>query len=157
LKYIEGYGLTETMAAVLFNPSEHPKAQCGGLPMFNTAAFIADPASVEGLPQGEIGEILVSGDQLFSGYWNQPEADAQVYIEINGPTSMGTGDLGYVDKDVYFFIVARLKRVINASGFKVWPAEVESVLYQHPGVQEACVIASKDVQRGETAKAIIVS
>src|SRR5699024_10128483 len=68
LKYIEGYGLTETMAAVLFNPPEHPKAQCGGLPMFNTAAFIADPASVEGLPQGEIGEILVSGDKLFSGY-----------------------------------------------------------------------------------------
>ena len=69
---------------------------------------------------------------------------------------MRTGDLAYVDDEGYYFFVDRLKRMINAAGFKVWPAEVEALLYQHPAIQEACVIAAKDARRGETVKAVVV-
>ena len=96
------------------------------------------------------------GPQVFLGYWNKPEDSAQVFIEIDGKRFLRTGDLGRIDEDGYFFMVDRLKRMINASGFKVWPTEVESLMYQHPAVQEACVIGAKDAHRGETVKAVIV-
>ena len=75
---------------------------------------------------------------------------------IDGKEFFRTGDLGYVDEEGYFFLVDRLKRMINASGFKVWPAEIEAQMYQHPAIQEACVIAAKDAHRGETVKAVVV-
>lgn len=77
-------------------------------------------------------------------------------IELDGKTFLKTGDLGKVDEDGYFFMVDRLKRMINASGYKVWPAEVELMLYQHPAIQESCIIAARDQHRGETVKALIV-
>ena len=77
-------------------------------------------------------------------------------VEIDGKRFFRTGDLARTDEDGYFFLVDRLKRMINASGFKVWPAEVESMLYQHPAVQEACIIAARDPHRGETVKAVVV-
>jgi fatty-acyl-CoA synthase len=77
-------------------------------------------------------------------------------VELDGKRFFRSGDLGKMDEDGYFFIVDRLKRMINASGFKVWPTEVENLMYQHPAVQEACVIAAKDAHRGETVKAVIV-
>ncbi len=96
------------------------------------------------------------GPQVFLGYWNKPEDTAQAFVEIDGKRFFRSGDLGRMDEDGYFFMVDRLKRMINASGFKVWPTEVESLMYQHPAVQEACIIGTKDAHRGETVKAVIV-
>jgi fatty-acyl-CoA synthase len=104
----------------------------------------------------ETGEIVVHGPQVMQGYWNDPEADAQAFIEIGGKRFLRTGDLARVDADGYFFMVDRLKRMINASGFKVWPAEVEALMYQHPDIKEVCVIGARDPRRGETVKAMVV-
>ncbi len=90
------------------------------------------------------------------GYWRQPKATEDAFIQIDGKRFLRTGDLAYIDDEGYFFFVDRLKRMINAAGFKVWPAEVEALLYQHPAIHEACVIASKDPRRGETVKALVV-
>ena len=81
---------------------------------------------------------------------------AQAFTEIDGKHFFRSGDLGYMDEEGFFFFTDRLKRMINASGFKVWPAEVESMMYQHPAVQECCIIAARDAYRGETVKAVIV-
>ncbi|HWP17853.1 MAG TPA: long-chain fatty acid--CoA ligase [Burkholderiaceae bacterium] len=156
LKYGEGYGLSETMAATHANPPDAPKEQCLGIPFFDVDARIVDPTTLQELPRGETGEIIVHGPQVMLGYWNQPQATAEAFVEVDGKRFLRTGDLAYVDADGYFFFVDRLKRMINAAGFKVWPAEVEAMLYQHPAVQEACVIAAKDPRRGETVKAVIV-
>ena len=99
---------------------------------------------------------MTHGPQVFLGYWNKPQDSAQAFIEIDGKRFLRTGDLGRVDEDGYFFMVDRLKRMINASGFKVWPTEVESLMYQHPAVLEACVIGASDAYRGETVKAFVV-
>ena len=90
------------------------------------------------------------------GYWKRPDADKEVFIERDGLRFLRTGDLGYVDEEGYYFIVDRLKRMVSVSGFKVWPAECEAILYRHPAVQECCVIAAPDAYRGETVKAYIV-
>ena len=90
------------------------------------------------------------------GYWQRPEDSEQAFVDLEGRRFFRTGDLGHVDDGGYFFIADRLKRMINASGFKVWPAEVENLLFSHPAVQEACVIAARDDYRGETVKALIV-
>jgi fatty-acyl-CoA synthase len=105
---------------------------------------------------GEQGEIIVHGPQLFRGYWNNPEATEQAFITVGGKRFLRTGDLGYRDQVGYFFITDRVKRMINASGYKVWPAELEALMYRHPGIQEVCVISSRDSYRGETVKALVV-
>jgi fatty-acyl-CoA synthase len=156
LPYIEGYGLSETMAPSHINPPHRPKRQCGGIPFFNTDARVLDVESFRELGPGQVGEIVVRGPQVFRGYWKQPEATAQCFIEHDGERFFRTGDLGYYDEEGYFFITDRLKRMINCAGFKVWPAEVEAMLYAHPAIQEACVIGAKDDYRGETVKAVIV-
>jgi fatty-acyl-CoA synthase len=156
ITYVEGYGLTETIGATHLNPPDHAKQQCLGVPIFDTEARVVDPATLRELPPGEIGEILLHGPQVFLGYWNKPEDTAQVFVELDGKRFFRSGDLGRMDEDGYYFIVDRLKRMINASGYKVWPTEVESFMYQHPAVQEACIIGCKDAHRGETVKAVIV-
>ena len=156
LPYVEGYGLSETMAPTHINPPHRPKRQCGGIPIFNTDARIIDPETRAELGVGEVGEIIVEGPQVFKGYWRQEDATREAFIEHDGKRFFRTGDLGYHDEEGYFFITDRLKRMINASGFKVWPAEVEAMLYAHPGIQEACVIGAPDGYRGETVKAVIV-
>lgn len=156
IKYREGYGMSETMAATHSNPPGRPKEQCLGVPLFDVVARVVEPGGTGELPPGETGEIVVHGPQVMLGYWNQPEASAEVFVEIDGKRFLRTGDLAYVDEEGYFFFVDRLKRMINAAGFKVWPAEVEAMLYHHPATQEACVIAAEDPRRGETVKAVIV-
>jgi fatty-acyl-CoA synthase len=156
ITYVEGYGLTETMAATHINPSDHPKKQCLGIPIYGVDARIIDPATLKELLPGEVGEIVMHGPQVFLGYWQRPEDTAQVFLELDGKQFFRSGDLGRMDEDGYFFMVDRLKRMINASGFKVWPTEVEALMYQHPAVQEACIIGAKDAHRGETVKAVIV-
>ena len=156
LPYVEGYGLSETMAPTHINPSHRPKRQCAGIPIFDTDARVLDVETFQEKGPGEVGEIVVRGPQVFKGYWRQEQATREAFVEHDGARFFRTGDLGYYDEDGYFFITDRLKRMINASGFKVWPAEVEAMLYEHPAVQEACVIGSPDGYRGETVKALVV-
>ncbi|MDB5886136.1 MAG: long-chain fatty acid--CoA ligase [Polaromonas sp.] len=156
LRFAEGYGLTETAAPSHSNPPDATKQQCLGIPFMSTDARVIDPLTLQEMPQGEHGEIVMCGPQNFSGYWKQPQATAAAFIEIDGKSFFRSGDLGHVDEDGYFFITDRLKRMINASGFKVWPAEVESLMFRHPAIQEACVISTRDPYRGESVKAVIV-
>ena len=156
LPFVEGYGLSETMAPSHINPPHRPKRQCGGIPFYNTDARVLDIESMKELEPNQVGEIVVHGPQVFQGYWKQPEATAQAFLEHDGKRFFRTGDLGYYDDEGYFFITDRLKRMINCSGYKVWPAEVEAMLYAHPAIQEACIIGSRDAYRGETVKALVV-
>jgi fatty-acyl-CoA synthase len=156
LTFAEGYGLTETAAPSHANPPERAKLQCLGIPIFGVDSRVVDPATLQELPAGEVGEIVIHGPMVFKGYWGHPEATAAAFIEIDGKPFFRTGDLGRMDDEGYFFIVDRLKRMINASGYKVWPSEVELLLFKCPAVQEACVIAAKDAYRGETVKAVVV-
>jgi fatty-acyl-CoA synthase len=156
LPFVEGYGLSETMAPTHINPPHRPKRQCGGIPFYNTDARILDIDTKKELEPNRVGEIIVRGPQVFRGYWKQPEATAQAFMEHDGERFFRTGDLGYYDEEGYFFITDRLKRMINAAGFKVWPAEVEAMLYAHPAIQEACVVGARDAYRGETVKALVV-
>ena len=156
LEFCEGYGLTETAAPTHSNHPSRPKRLCLGIPMCNTESRVIDPDTLKELGPGETGEIVSSGPQVFTGYWNNPEATRDAFIEIDGKRFFRTGDLGRYDEDGYFFMVDRLKRMINASGFKVWPAEVELMMFGHPDIQEACVIGAQDAYRGETVKAVVV-
>jgi fatty-acyl-CoA synthase len=156
LQYMEGYGLSETIAATHTNPPQLLKQQCLGIPLFGVDSRIVDPVTMATLPPGEVGEIIMNGPQVFEGYWNDPAKTAEAFTEIDGKRFFRSGDLGYMDEDGFFFFTDRLKRMINASGFKVWPAEVEAMMYQHPAVQECCIIAARDPYRGETVKAVIV-
>ncbi|OYD06476.1 long-chain fatty acid--CoA ligase [Paludifilum halophilum] len=156
VRYVEGYGLSETMAQTHFNPPDSPKLQCLGIPSFGVDARIVDLETLEERGAGEEGEIVVHGPQVFKGYWNRREETEQAFITLEGKLFLRTGDIGRYDEDGYFFIVDRAKRMINASGYKVWPTEVESILYQHPKVQSACVVGAPDPRRGETVKAYVV-
>lgn len=156
LDYIEGYGLSETIAATHINPVDHPKPQCLGIPVFDVDSRVVDPETLAELGPDETGEIVIAGPQVFLGYWNRPEETAQVFFERDGKRFFRTGDLGYYDEEGYFFLVDRLKRMINASGYKVWPSEIEAMMYAHPGIREVCIIATPDAHRGETVKAVIV-
>ena len=156
LTFAEGYGLTETAAPSHANPPERAKLQCLGIPIFAVDSRVVDPLTLKELPIGEVGEIITRGPMVFKGYWKHPEATAEAFVEFDGRQFFRTGDLGRMDEEGYFFMTDRLKRMINASGFKVWPAEVEMLLYKHPSVQEACIIAAKDAYRGETVKAVVV-
>lgn len=156
LRYAEGYGLTETAAPSHNNPPDRPKQQCLGIPFVSTDARVIDPETLRELPPGEAGEIVVHGPEVFDGYWQRPEATAAAFIDIDGKRFFRTGDLGRVDDEGYFFITDRLKRMINASGYKVWPAEVEALMFRHPAIAEACVIGTRDAYRGESVKAVVV-
>lgn len=156
LSYVEGYGMSETIAQTHVNPPDRPKRQCLGIPVCDVDSRIIDPETGEEKGPGEVGEIIMHGPQVMREYWNNPEATAEAFIERDGKRFLRSGDLGYYDEDGYFFMVDRLKRMINASGFKVWPSEVESMLYGHPAIQEVCVIATPDPKRGETVKAVVV-
>ena len=156
LSYVEGYGMTETMSPTHLNPVDAPRFGSIGIPIGQTVAFVVDPETLDRVPAGMVGEIVVAGPQVIAGYWRNPEADLEAFVDIDGLRMLRTGDLGYVDPDGYFHVVDRLKRMINASGFKVWPAEIEEVLFGHPAVQQCCVIGAPDPYRGETVRAVIV-
>ncbi len=156
LDYLEGYGMSETIAPTHINPLERPMKQCLGIPIFDTDARVVDPITLAELPPGEVGEIIVHGPQVMQGYWKNPSATESSFVTIDGKRFLRTGDLARTDEHGYFYMVDRLKRMINASGFKVWPAEVEALMYAHPAIQEVCVIAAKDERRGETVKAVVV-
>ncbi len=156
LRFAEGYGLTETAAPSHSNPPDHSKKQCLGIPFMSVDARVVNPDTLEEVPQGESGEIVMSGPQVFKGYWKRPDATAAAFFERDGKSFFRSGDMGRVDEEGYFFMTDRLKRMINASGFKVWPAEVEALMFRHPAIQEACIIATRDAYRGESVKAVVV-
>lgn len=156
ITYNEAYGLTETASFLHCNPLDRNKRQCIGVPTFGVDTRIVDPATLAELPQGETGELVTRGAQVMLGYWNNPQADDEAFFMLDGQRYFRTGDLGRVDDEGYFYVTDRLKRMINVSGYKVWPAEVENTLYGHPAVHEACVIGVPDASRGETVKALLV-
>jgi fatty-acyl-CoA synthase len=156
LRYAEGYGLTETAAPSHNNPPDAPKQQCLGIPFMSVDARVVDPDTLQEMPQGEAGEIIICGPSVFSGYWKRPDATEAAFITLEGQRYFRSGDLGRVDEDGYSFITDRLNRMINASGFKVWPAEVEALMFRHPAIAEACVISTLDAYRGESVKAVVV-
>jgi fatty-acyl-CoA synthase len=156
LFYNEAYGLTETAAFLHANPVARGKRQCLGMATQGVESRIIDPQTLQELPQGEVGELVTRGAQVMQGYWRNPQANLDAFIELDGHRYFRTGDLALVDEEGYFFMRDRLKRMINASGYKVWPAEVENTLYEHPAIQEACVIAIPDATRGESVMALLV-
>lgn len=152
-RLIEGYGLTEASPVTHANPIWGTrKIGAIGLPLPGTDARIVHVETGETLPTGEMGELAVRGPQVMQGYWNRPQETSSVLKD----GWLHTGDLAVMDEDGFFTIIDRMKDVIIAGGFNVYPREVEEALYEHPGVQHAAVIGVKDSYRGETVKAFIV-
>jgi len=151
---IEAYGLTEAMAAPVFSPARGMKKNGSvGLPGTDVELRIVDAEEGnEALPAGEVGEILIRSPQIMTGYWNNPEETALVLRD----GWIHTGDLGYLDEDGYLFVVDRKKDVIKASGFQIWPREVEEVIATHPSVLEVGVAGVPDDYQGEAVKAWVV-
>lgn len=153
-KLVEGYGLSET------SPITHSNLIWGnrvkgsiGIPWPNTDAKIISIETEEDLPIGEIGEIVVKGPQVMKGYWNKPNETTEV---LSDEGWLKTGDLGYMDKKGYFYIVDRKKEMIIAGGFNVYPREIEEILYKYEKIKEVAVVGVKDEYRGETVKSFIV-
>lgn len=159
IRYMEGYGMTETASMLMANPLHRPKRQCLGIPTFGVSAMVVDPITLESYPEGKTldsGELWVAGEQVSPGYWDNDAANAASFVLRGGKRWLRTGDLVVRDEDGYYFLVDRLKRMINVGGYKVWPTEVESLLHRHPAVQEACVIAAPHPTRGEQVRAMVV-
>jgi long-chain acyl-CoA synthetase len=152
-RVIEGYGLSESSGVVSCNPyAGEGKLGTIGQPIPGTRVRLVDKEDpTRPPPTGEPGEILVSGPQIMKGYWNRPDADAEVFVD----GWLRTGDVGQIDDDGFIHIVDRLKDMIAVSGFKVFPSQVEAVLYQNPAVKEALVIGVPDAYRGEQPRAYV--
>jgi long-chain acyl-CoA synthetase len=150
---VEGYGLTETAPVVTCNPlAGVNKAGSVGVPVPGTVVEIVDlddPSRI--LAQGGRGEVVVRGPQVMAGYWRKPEATASVL----GEHGLRTGDVGYLDEEGYLFLVDRLKDIIIAGGYNVYPRLVEEAIYQHPKVAECIVLGVPDPYRGQTVKAYV--
>ncbi|MGH8072037.1 MAG: long-chain-fatty-acid--CoA ligase [Candidatus Entotheonellia bacterium] len=149
---VEGYGLTETSPLTHANPIHKAKLGSIGIPIADTDAKIVDLETGADLPVGEPGELVIRGPQVMKGYWHRSEATAAA---MTGGW-FHTGDVAQMDGDGYFLIVDRMKDQINTAGFKVWPREVEEVIYGHPAVQMVAVIGVDDAYRGEAVKAFVV-
>ncbi len=153
---IEGYGLSEASPVTHANPLDKELRKVGsiGLPMPSTDCRIVDlDDRTKILPPGEVGELSVKGPQVMKGYHNRPDETADVLTEDGW---LLTGDIAKMDKDGWTYIVDRKKDLINASGYKVWPRDVEEVLFEHPKIREAAVVGVPHPTRGETVKAFIV-
>jgi len=151
-KIVEGYGLTEASPACSFNMLDRPqKPGSIGMAITGTIIKIVDKKGIE-VPHGEVGELIVKGDNVMQGYYKDKVATASVIKD----GWLYTGDLGKMDDDNYIFLTGLKKRMIITSGFNVYPKEVEDVLNLHPAVKNARIIAKKDLMRGEIVKAEIV-
>ncbi len=152
------YGLTETTSPCIITPlgmrapvDSATQALSVGLPIPGSVVKVHDAQTGVVLPAGEVGEIVAKGPMVVPGYWNNPAETAKAIKD----GWLFTGDVGKMDENGWFYIVDRKKDLINVSGYKVWPRDVEDVLYQHPAVREACVIGIPDAYRGETVKALV--
>lgn len=152
------YGLTETTSPSHAVPmgtaspvDEESGALSVGVPIPDTVVKVVDLETGEEVPPGGLGEVWIKGPGVVPGYWRRPDATAETFTD----GYLRTGDIGKMSADGWFFIVDRAKDMINASGYKVWPREVEDYLYQHPGVREASVVGVPDPYRGETVRAYV--
>jgi long-chain acyl-CoA synthetase len=149
---VEGYGLTEASPLTHANPITRARLGSIGIPLADTDARIIDLETGDECPVGKPGELRIRGPQVMFGYWRRP-AETAAAVD-NG--WLRTGDVAMIDGDGYFSIVSRTKDVINTAGFKVWPREVEEVLYSHPAVRLVAVVGVPDNYRGEAVKACVV-
>jgi len=153
-KLVEGYGLSEASPVTHCNPfTNEGRNGSIGLPMPEVDCRIIDPETGKPMPTGEIGEIVVKGPNIMQGYWNRTDETKAIFTEDGW---MRTGDLGRMDEEGFFYVAERKKDMIIASGFNVYPREVEEVLFEHPAVAEAAVVGIPDEYRGETVAAFVV-
>jgi len=158
VKLLEGYGLTEAVTAIMGMPLHEHRAGSIGIPFPDTLATICEPGTATEKPPGEEGEICVSGPAVMLGYLDDPDATgAALKQHPDGRTWLHTGDIGTMDAQGFFYFTTRLKRMIKSSGFNVYPAQVEAVLYRHPDVAEACVVGLPDEAQGERVTAFVVA
>jgi long-chain acyl-CoA synthetase len=152
-RVIEGYGLTESAGVISCNPYEgENKLGSIGQPIPGTLVRLVDKEDPQKpAPDGEPGELVAKGPQMMAGYWNKPEETADVFVD----GWLRTGDVATIDEDGFIFIVDRLKDMIAVGGFKVFPSQIEDILYQHPAVKEALVIGIPDVYSGERPQAYV--
>jgi len=149
---VEGYGLSETSPVATANPFEGVNKEGSiGLPMPGTTIDIVSIETGKPVPTGENGEVCISGPQVMAGYWNNPEATKDAIVDGR----FRSGDIGYMDEDGYTFIVDRLKEMILAGGYNVYPRNVEEAIYMHPAVAECAVVGIPDEYRGQTVKAYV--
>ena len=157
VKLFEGYGLTEAVTGIMAMPLGEYREGSVGVPFSDMRVAICRPGTAEELPAGEEGEICIAGPSVMLGYLDDPAATAEALRRHpDGRIWLHTGDLGRRDKDGFFSFTVRLKRMIKSSGFNVYPAQVEDVLYQHPAVAEACVIGVPDPSQIERVLACVV-
>ncbi|MDP6343610.1 MAG: AMP-binding protein, partial [Alphaproteobacteria bacterium] len=149
---IEGYGLTETSPLTHANPVHRAKPGSIGIPLPDTDAKVVDADTGADLAAGEVGELVIRGPQVMKAYWNRPEETAAAMAG----GWFHTGDIAEMDAEGYFTIVDRKKDLINSAGYKIWPREVEEVIYAHPAVQLAAVTGHPDDYWGEVVKAFVV-
>lgn len=156
-RILNGYGLTETTSGVVIMPRQAggrvdpvSGALSVGVPISGVEVWVAGEQG-ERLGHDEIGEIVIDGPMVATGYWGKPAETADSMRD----DGFRTGDIGFMDQNGWFYIVDRKKDMINAAGYKVWPREVEDVLYAHPAVREAAVVGVGDAYRGETVKAVL--
>jgi len=151
---VEGFGMSETISATILNPLERNKLGSIGIPMVGVDIRVADlKDETKDVPIGEEGELWQRAPSVAIGYWNKPEATAETFL---GDSWMKTGDIVKLDEEGYVYICGRTKELIKASGYSVFPAEVEEYLYRHPAIEECCVIGVPHEYRGEDVKAYVV-
>jgi len=155
-RIMEGYGLTETSSTSHCNPPGRSVRGSFGLPLPNMGAAIVDAETADFLPVGEVGELIVKGPNVMTGYWNKPEDTREVFLESGGETWLRTGDLVQMDEEGYFHFFDRKKDLIKYKGYSVFARDVEEVLYRHPQVKAAGVIGVPDPKVGQYVKAVVV-
>ncbi len=152
-KVVEGYGLSETSPVTHCNPLDENCVNGSiGLPLPDVDVIIRDDNTGQQLPPGEIGELMIKGPNVMRGYWKRPDETDAIFEH----GWLHTGDLGYMDEKGYFYIADRSKDLIVASGFNVYPREVEEILFQHEAIAEAAAIGVPDEYRGENVAAVVV-
>lgn len=156
-RLVEGYGLSESSGVLTCNPYEgeqHPGTI--GQPLPATRLRLVDKGDpTKTVPPGEPGEIVARGPQIMAGYWNHPDAAADAFVEQDGERWLRTGDVGVIDEHGFVAVVDRLKDMISVGGFKVFPSQIEEILYHHTAIKEALVVGVPDAYRGEAPRAYV--
>jgi long-chain acyl-CoA synthetase len=150
----EAYGLTETTMLACCTPPFKEAVRQGsvGVPVFDTEVKLVDPSTGEDLPEGAEGEICIRGPQVMAGYWNRPEATAEV---LTPDGWLLTGDIGRFDEDGYLYITDRKKDLILYKGYNVYPRELEEMVFTHPAVEQCAVVGRPDPETGEQPVAFV--
>lgn len=156
-RLVEGYGLSESSGVLTCNPYEgeqHPGTI--GQPLPGTRLRLVDKEDpTKWVAPGEPGEIVAQGAQIMAGYWNRPEAAADAFVTLDGERWLRTGDVGVIDEHGFVAVVDRLKDMISVGGFKVFPSQIEEILYHNPAIKEALVVGVPDAYRGEAPRAYV--